>query len=84
MLKLNNYLSELKLTLTTHNEQMLTYDKGSLFHGVIMENIDSEYAELLHRNSVNPFSQFVKCENGINIWHINTVFTFNKLTKWIN
>lgn len=73
MLKLNNYLSELKLTLTTPNEQMLTYDKGSLFHGVIMENIDLEYAELLHQNSVNPFSQFVRCENGINIWHIRTL-----------
>ena len=70
---MNNYLSELKLTLTTPNEQMLTYDKGSLFHGVIMENIDLEYAELLHQNSVNPFSQFVRCENGINIWHIRTL-----------
>ena len=68
---MNNYLSELKLTLTIPNEQMLTYDKGSLFHGVIMENIYLEYTELFDQNSFYPFNSFAKCQNCIIILYIS-------------
>lgn len=32
---------------------------GSLFHGVLMENIDSSYCEFLHQQALRPYSQYV-------------------------
>lgn len=50
---------------------------GSLFHGVIMENTDSDYAEKLHGMNLNPFSQFLYFDRSLDsyIWRINTLNT---------
>lgn len=47
----------------------------SLLHGVLMENIDSGYAEFLHRQALRPYSQsvyFDKERNGL-YWRVNAL-----------
>ena len=61
-----------KLSLELENNE-IGYFQSSNLQGVMMEAIDSEYAELLHRNQLNPYSQFVTKEDGKTIWHIHTV-----------
>lgn len=40
-----------------------------------MESIETDYADFLHNNFINPYSQFIKIENGVNTWHIKTLTT---------
>ena len=51
----------------------LSYRKSSVFHGVLMEQIDTAYAEELHANGAHPFSQFVSGQDGKMIWTVNTL-----------
>lgn len=44
---------------------------GSLFHGVLMEQLPVDYAQVLHENTLKPFSQYViPCEEGM-LWTVN-------------
>lgn len=51
----------------------INYQQSSNLQGVLMENINTEYAEFLHRNQVNPYSQYVIKEKENVIWHIKTL-----------
>lgn len=62
--------AELKMEL---EGEELSYKKSSNLQGVIMENIDEEYAERLHQSSLNPYSQCLLKEEGKIIWKICTV-----------
>ena len=62
--------AELKLILDT---EQINYRKTSNLQGVIMENIDSSYAEKLHADGLNPYSQCVLREKQKVVWHIRTV-----------
>ena len=43
----------------------INFQQSSNLQGVIMENISTEYAGILHGNQLNPYSQYVsKEENG--------------------
>lgn len=46
---------------------------GPLLHGVIMESIDTEYAEFLHNQSFNPYSQYVTRGNQSLIWSLRAL-----------
>lgn len=46
------------------------YNSGSLFQGVIMENIDSKYADKLHNLPYNPYSQYILKNNEELYWVI--------------
>ena len=49
----------------------INFQQSSNLQGVIMENISTEYAGILHGNQLNPYSQYVsKEENGV-VWHIS-------------
>lgn len=48
-------------------------DKASSFHGVLMELIDSEYADVLHQQGLKPFSQYLQSTEGTVIWNICTL-----------
>ena len=37
----------------------LSTNMGSLFHGYLMENIDSAYADYFHYNTTNPFTSCI-------------------------
>lgn len=51
----------------------ITFQQSSNLQGVIMENIDSDYATLLHGNQTNPYSQYVTRTKEKTIWHIQTL-----------
>jgi CRISPR-associated endoribonuclease Cas6 len=37
----------------------LTQSAGSLFHGLLMQHVDRDYGDFLHRQNLKPFSQYV-------------------------
>ncbi len=55
------------------DSDQISYYQSSNLHGYLMESIDSRYAQLLHTNHLNPYSQYVMKENGRTYWHINTL-----------
>lgn len=64
-------LSSLKIKLDNIDE-IIGYNWGSLFQGVLMENIDSQYADKLHKLKVNPYSQYIKRSKEGTYWIIST------------
>ena len=62
--------AQLKLELEADD---IDYKKSSNLQGILMENIDTEYAGILHGNQLNPYSQCLIRENGKNIWCIKTL-----------
>ena len=50
--------------LTLSLEEKLNYRQTSLLQGVLMENIESTYAEYLHRKKMHPYSQYVMPDTG--------------------
>lgn len=64
-------LANLKIELTTNDQNFSVY-KSSNMHGLLMELIDTNYAEILHNSSINPYSQFLEISDKC-IWHINTL-----------
>lgn len=64
-----------KLDIEFTCEEKINYNIGSSLHGLLMQMIDSEYAEYLHNNALKPFSQ---CINKIQqpntyLWQISTI-----------
>lgn len=64
-------LAELKMTLQC--SEPLNFNKASLLQGVIMENISSDYADVLHNQGLKPYSQCVCIEGDLTIWYIRTL-----------
>lgn len=64
-------LSRLKIQLYTKDN--ISFQKASLFQGVIMEQIDKEYAVKLHQDGLHPYSQSIKYNGDKLIWNINTM-----------
>lgn len=62
--------AELRMELDTSE---ITYQQSSNLQGVLMENIDTEYASMLHGNQTNPYSQYVTREGDKTVWHIRTM-----------
>ena len=52
----------------------LSTNMGSLFHGYLMENIDSAYADYFHYNTTNPFTSciFKDMKTDKFFWRITT------------
>ena len=52
----------------------LNSNMGSLFHGYLMENIDSAYAEYFHYNTTNPFTSciFKDLKEDKFFWRVTT------------
>ena len=50
-------LAKLTINLEADSEEFGYYQSSNL-QGILMEQIDSEYAELLHGQGMNPYSQF--------------------------
>ena len=52
----------------------LNTNMGSLFHGYLMENIDSAYADYFHYNTTNPFTSciFKDIKNDKFFWRVTT------------
>ncbi|MDD4570261.1 MAG: CRISPR-associated endoribonuclease Cas6 [Tepidanaerobacteraceae bacterium] len=66
-------LGKLEVTLENKDNDRLSYSISTLFHGAMMEMIDTQYGETLHRDGLKPYSQHIEIENNIVKWVINTL-----------
>lgn len=62
-----------RLLIKIKSEEKITYQKSSLFQGVLMEQIDCQYAEILHLNGLKPYSENLHFQDGLYIWEINVL-----------
>lgn len=62
-----------KLSIVLEKKNDIAYLKGSLFHGILMEQVDPGYGEILHLNGLKPYSQSLHYEADKLIWEINTL-----------
>lgn len=67
-----NTIQTLDIELNVPSGIQINQAAGSLFHGVMMENIDSDYADFLHSQSVRPYSQYLRFDAKSHTlhWHI--------------
>lgn len=67
-------LAHLEITLARDEKSVLpSYQMGSLFHGWLMEKINPEYADFLHRSELKPFSQYIEKTKDQAVWHISAL-----------
>ncbi len=69
-----------KLEIELKSENKLNQHTGSLMHGILMELLDTEVAEELHNNSIQPFSQYIIYDKTKDcyVWHISTLSSISK------
>jgi CRISPR-associated endoribonuclease Cas6 len=69
-------LSHLDISIKpADNKDRISPFLGSLLHGVIMQTIDPDYADVLHQNELKPYSQYVfydKEQSGY-VWRISSL-----------
>ena len=63
-------LRELSMELSNHS---ISYFQSSRLQGVLMEQIDSGYAEILHLQGLKPYSLAVRREKGRTFWYVRTL-----------
>lgn len=64
-------LSSLRIRLDAESNQV-SYRQGSLFHGAIIEILNSDYADELHRSQLHPYSQYLENDSTGNVyWVVN-------------
>lgn len=68
-------LAKLTMELNVPQELGFNVNKSSLFHGVLMEKVDEEYAKRLHENRMNPFSIYLERKSE---GHFFTIATYSK------
>ena len=56
-----------KLRIELDSSQ-ISYQQSSNLQGVLMEQIDTDYAQELHQYSLNPYSQYVVKEKDKTVW----------------
>ncbi|MCL2045529.1 MAG: CRISPR-associated endoribonuclease Cas6 [Oscillospiraceae bacterium] len=66
-------LQRLVCKLRLPENSSIKYIPGDALHGVIMEHIDTEYADILHNQDSQPFSQFAEVKNDNIYWTIHTL-----------
>ena len=65
-------ISRLVVELKTLSKEKIDYNIGSALQGVLMKIIDTEYADKLHEQSLNPYSQYFFKNKDKLYWIINT------------
>jgi CRISPR-associated endoribonuclease Cas6 len=65
-------LAELKMELDVEKQE-IGYYQSSNMQGVLMEHIDSEYAEKLHHQTWNPYSLCITAVEDKVIWSVRTL-----------
>lgn len=66
-------LYQLRMILECSEWERISYNKASLFQGVIMQNLDSKDGERLHAQGLKPYSQYLQYEKEQNIWYVNAL-----------
>lgn len=63
-----------KLTIGLENsEKLVDIKSSSLFHGFLMEQLEYEYAEILHQNGWKPYTTSIRQKEDILLWEITTL-----------
>ncbi len=77
-----------KLQLKLKSTSRITREMSSLFHGAVLELLDTEYAHQLHHSSVNPYSMYLSFEGEEVYLHLRTLtkdaydrMIFNRLDR---
>lgn len=66
-------LASLEMVIQPASEHSITNQKASIFQGILMGNIEEEYADQLHENQLHPYSQHILKQKDRNIWRITTL-----------
>lgn len=66
-------LNRIVLKLECEEDFKLHTNMSSLFHGFLMRNISSDYAQKMHISGLRPFSQALLKENDSYLWQISTL-----------
>lgn len=66
-------LCKLMIEIEKDPETYISYHSSSLFQGVIMEQVSTEYAEKMHFSEIRPYSQYLRFEKEKILWTICTV-----------
>ncbi len=65
-------LTKLRLSCSGRKDKVHNYHLSSVTHGVLMEYMDRDYAEVLHESRMKPYSQSVLFgKQGAFVWEIN-------------
>ena len=65
-------IAKLELLLDLNNQEY-DYNISSILHGIIMEQISTEYSEYLHKQKIVPYSISVTNYHDQLLWTINTL-----------
>ena len=66
-------IAKLTIVLSGLESEKQIYNISSIMQGVLMERIDSDYADYLHHNQVHPYSQNIRKKENLIYWEINTL-----------
>lgn len=62
-----------KLRLKLKSSSRITREMSSLFHGAVLELLDTEFVQQLHGGSVNPYSMYLSFEGEDTYLHVMTL-----------
>ncbi|WP_455543241.1 CRISPR-associated endoribonuclease Cas6 [Intestinibacter sp.] len=63
----------LAIEFTLDKKQRLDYNIGSVLQGIMMTYLDRDYGDVLHKQSLRPYSQYFEIKEGKYYWIINTL-----------
>ena len=66
-------IHKLTIEFTLDKKQNIDYNIGSVLQGIMMTFLDRDYGEILHRQSLKPYSQYFEIKDGKYYWIINTL-----------
>ena len=69
----SDLIASLKIKFEHNKDIRPNSSLASVFHGVMMETINSAYAEYLHISGVHPYSQYITNEDSCVVWNIHTL-----------
>lgn len=76
-----NMLTSLEIVLESNGNIKNQPHLGSLLHGALMQQLDPDYADILHQDSLKPYSQYIYFDKTDKhyIWKINSINKESKL-----
>ena len=63
----------LSMEFTVDKKQKIDYNIGSVLQGIMMTFLDRDYGEVLHRQSLMPYSQHFEVKDKKYYWIINAL-----------
>lgn len=63
----------LTMEFTVDKSQKIDYNIGSVLQGIMMTFLDRDYGDILHKQSLRPYSQYFEIKNNKYYWIINTL-----------